>query len=186
MTYTALIPKPYAKSVNGGRSPLHLRTVLELIGAPCVIPPKNGGGPEVITNKRLRAKIETVQVHDHFKVTGHALMLRALKRGFDRLKVDHPDLYKYLGSAGGLNVRFVRGSTSSWSNHAFGFAVDLTIAGELDQRGDDKTQAGLLVVYSYLKAEGFFWGTEFGIEDSMHYEISDELVREWHKQGILI
>ncbi len=190
MTYTALIPKPAASSVNGGKSPLHQRTMLDLIGAPCQHPPKNGGGADVITNKRLAAKIATMQVHEKFKMTGHRLFLQAVKRGLDRLKGDHADLYAQIGTAGALNVRFVRGSSTSWSNHAWGFAADFTIGGKLDERGDDKTQSGLLVMYSYLKAEGLFWGTEFGdlggLEDSMHFEASDELVREWNKQGVLI
>lgn len=183
---TQLVPKPAAASVNGGLSPLHQRTVLEIFGAPRSVTPRwpdlSEDGP--VTNVKLATKIVTESVGP-FRVTGHKRAVRALREGLAEVKQKHPNLYAALGSAGMLCCRMVRGSTKNWSNHAFGFAIDFTISGVLDVRGDDKVQAGLLALYGVLKKHGFFWGTEFGIEDGMHFEAADETVRAWQKAGEL-
>ncbi|NPT47993.1 hypothetical protein GNZ12_43250 [Paraburkholderia sp. 1N] len=60
--------------------------------------------------------------------------------GYDACPFRHL-LFKRIG------VRF-RGSTSTTknSNHSWGTAVDLTIAGVLDTRGDNKVQVGLTLL----------------------------------------
>ena len=64
-----------------------------------------------------------------------------------------------------------------WANNGRkGTAIDLTFDGEVDTRGDGKCQAWLLLVYGFFHAEGWFWGTSFPTEDSMHFELADETV----------
>jgi len=184
--YTRLQPKPDASSVNTGVEPLHQKTVLSIFGAPRLAtkahPDLSEDGP--VTNPKLAPKIVTASVGP-FRVTGHKAAVDSLREIFAVVKAKQPELYKILGSAGMLNCRLVRGSKTSWSNHAFGFALDVTIGGELDKRGDDKVQAGLLLLYAVFHAHGWFWGTEFGIEDGMHFEAGDGLVRKWQAEGKL-
>ena len=104
-----------------------------------------------------------------FSATGHYKFLEVLERAFRVLKRDNPDLHDRLGSAGCLCIRWVRGSKSVVSNHSFGLAIDLTIDGFLDTRGDNATQRGLFEVYKVFKDHGLFWGAEFKTEDSMHF-----------------
>jgi hypothetical protein len=138
---------------------------------------------------KIRARVYTANVGP-FKVTGFGPFLDVLTALFKRVKRDEPSLYVALGSAGCLNVRTVRGGHNP-SNHSWGTAVDVTLAGKLDAYDDDKVQQGMLRLYGHIKAHGLetgdwlYWGAEFSREDGMHYESSDELVRKWHSEGII-
>lgn len=178
---TDRLDKPSPASVNSGLSPLHQRTMIELIGAPrpqlcqdCMPP----------TNPRLKLKTVTKNVGP-FRVTGHAAAVASLEKVFSAVKAKNPELYAMIGTAGMMCCRAVRGSKTSWSNHSWGFAIDLKIGGVLDDRGDNKCQRGLLDLYSFFHAEGWYWGTEFPTEDSMHFEVADETVRKWAVAGLL-
>lgn len=70
-------------------------------------------------------------------------------------------------------------------SNSWGFAVDLLINGKLDVRGDGKVMKGLLELYPFFRAEGFWWGAEFDTEDAMHFEVADETVLQWEKLGWL-
>jgi len=99
----------------------------------------------------------------------------------DQIKRHDPEAYAQIGTAGMLCCRFVRGSKKSISNHSWGTAVDLTFGGEVDPRGDGKCQHGLVRVYRFFHAEGWFWGAGFSREDAMHFELADETVGEWSR-----
>lgn len=179
--FTKEVPKPSADSVNSGVSALRQKTMMEFFGPPALGNPKDCVS---VTNVKLKKKISTMNVGP-FRATGHVEALASLKRIFARVKAKDSELYALLGTAGMLCARMVRGSKTNWSNHSWGFAIDLTIGGELDDRGDDMVQVGLLRLYPYFHAEGWYWGVEFGIEDGMHFECSDELVRKWAHEGNL-
>jgi Putative peptidoglycan binding domain/D-alanyl-D-alanine carboxypeptidase len=101
------------------------------------------------------------------------------------IRVNEPDIHGRLGTAGMLCCRFVRGSRCAISNHSWGTAIDLTIDGVLDTPGDNRAQRGLLQIHSYFNNHGFYWGAAFPTEDAMHFEASDQLVREWQASGEL-
>jgi hypothetical protein len=82
-------------------------------------------------------------------------------------------------------ARLVRGSQHSISNHSWGTAIDLTLNGILDRRGDDRVQQGLVDIAPIFNQHGWFWGAGFGTEDAMHFEIGDELIRRWSADGRL-
>ena len=179
--YTRLVDKPSADSINTGRSNLHQATMLEFIG-----PPSPHKTPECteVTNPALKPKLVTQSVGP-FAVTGHRQAVHSLAAILAEVKVSDPNLYAQLGTAGMLCARLVRGSTHTWSNHSWGFAVDLTIGGILDHRGDNKVQLGLMRMYPFFHHHGWWWGAEFPTEDGMHFEVSDEQVRSWESQGLL-
>ena len=118
-----------------------------------------------------------------FKTTGNSVFLMAVSRAFFNVFQANPALYHALGTAGCLCARLVRGSNTSPSNHSWGTAIDITISGVLDQRGDDLCQRGLLALYPFMHVEGLYWGTEFGTEDSMHFEAADETLWRWAFNG---
>lgn len=120
-----------------------------------------------------------------FSITGLQPFVHLCERVFERVQVAHPDLYAVLGTAGCWCVRRVRGSHSQPSNHAWGTAIDIKIGGVLDARGNGRVQRGLLALYPYFKAEKCFWGAGFRIEDGMHFEASDQLVREWMRNQVI-
>ncbi|MGV8986881.1 MAG: M15 family metallopeptidase [Cypionkella sp.] len=135
-----------------------------------------------MTNPRLSSLLETATVGP-VKVNMLKPAVESLQAVFDDIKRADPDLYDRINTAGSLCVRFIRGSTTSVSNHSFGTAVDLNIDGTLDTLGDGRTQLGLTIMSDFFNAEGWVWGAAYGREDSMHFEVSEEKINEWIAAG---
>lgn len=69
--------------------------------------------------------------------------------------------------AGTYNPRYVRGSNSKWSNHAFGAAIDLNAA----ENGFNAKSTIPLPVIAAFKRQGARWGGDYrGRKDPMHFE----------------
>ena len=135
-------------------------------------------------NRRIR-NLLVVRNVGPFRVQGIRPAVDALEAILDDVKAAETDIYGRLGHVGMLCCRFVRGSTSAISNHSWGTAIDLTIDGILDTRGNNRAQRGLLQIYRHFNRHDFFWGVAFPTEDAMHFEASDQLIRRWHQQGLL-
>lgn len=183
--YTELVPYPGDDAINTNVSPLHQSTVLGIFGEPALKTAKVlAGGESEVTNPRLARMIVTESVGP-FRVTGHKQAVASLREVLRDVHDSLPDLYAVLGTEGMICCRLVRGSKVNWSNHAFGFSVDVTVGGVLDKRGDGMVQKGLLLLYGVFKLHGWYWGAEYNIEDAMHFEPGDALVRKWQKAGLL-
>lgn len=137
-----------------------------------------------MTNQRLASKLRTAQVGP-IRVRMLEPALESLGRVFDKIKATDPDLYARINTAGALCVRHIRGAPGRTSTHAFGLSLDLNIDGQLDRLGDGKTQLGLTILADFFRTEGWFWGASFGREDSMHFEVSRNLVEKWIEEGKL-
>lgn len=90
-----------------------------------------------------------------------------------------PNIYNALGTVGMLCCRYQRGSVTSISNHSWGSAVDLTLRGILDKRGNGLVQYGLAVIAPIFNRYGWYWGAGFSTEDAMHFEASRGLLERW-------
>lgn len=180
MSLTDLVPMPSPASVNGNKTPCPTSFLLRQYGHPRA---NYGTDCRGATAAFWKARMLTADVGP-FRVTGHKLAVAKLKEAMTDLKEQFPDLYDALGTAGMLCCRYVRGSNSVISNHSLGLAIDFTVGGILDKRGDDKVQKGLLDLYSVMKRHGFYWGVEFGTEDGMHFEVCGELVMDWVRLGV--
>lgn len=134
------------------------------------------------TNARIKPLIVARRVGP-MKVRGLEPAVDSLERIMADIAAREPDIHAILGSAGMLCARFVRGSTTAISNHSWGTAIDLTLAGKLDPRGDGLVQAGLVRIAPIFNAHDWYWGAGFGTEDGMHFEASDGLIRAWAAQG---
>lgn len=137
-----------------------------------------------MTNKRLAAKLKVARVGP-IRVQMQQPAIDSLTRVFDQIKAVDPDLYSLIESSGSLCVRHIRGAPGRTSTHAFGLSVDLNIDGRLDPLGDGKTQLGLTILADFFRKEGWYWGAAFSREDSMHFEVSRELVEKWVAEGLL-
>lgn len=180
-----LVPIP--PNINKGVSAARQKTMVEIFGQPCSL----SADCTAVTNEKVKRLLVTRNVGP-FAVTGIRPVVEALTRIFDRVKREQPDLFAVVGTAGVLCCRRVRRPAGqppspNFSNHSWGTAIDLTIRGKLDPRGNGTTQLGILMLAPFFNAERFFWGAGFSgaSEDAMHFEASDELVRDWQKQGIL-
>lgn len=173
------LPQADKTRINAGLLSAGNRTMLAVIGNP------RGGynqNCQPVTNPRLADLIVTEDVGP-FGATGLSPAIIVLRRIFDEVSSDFPAIFAALGTAGMLCCRFVRGSQSVISNHAWGTAIDLTVGGVLDPRGDGRLQQALYEIYPIFNRHGFFWGATFGIEDAMHFEVSDQLIRKWAAEG---
>ena len=137
-----------------------------------------------MTNERLASKLKTQQVGP-VRVRMLEPALESLGRVFDQIKATDPNLYSRINTAGALCVRHIRGAPGRTSTHAFGLSLDLNIDGKLDRLGDGKTQLGLTIIKDFFLAEGWYWGAGFSREDSMHFEVSRDLVEKWIAEGLL-
>lgn len=157
------------------------RTMMELLG-----PPRDSYNTDCqpVTNEHLKSLMDTRAVGP-ITVTMLKPALDSLQRVMDRLKKSDPDIYAKVGTAGAVCARFIRGSTTSVSNHSWGTAVDLTLEGQLDPFADGGTQFGLLILAEYFNDEGWFWGAAYQREDSMHFEVGEETLRQWQAEGKL-
>jgi len=166
---------------NKGITQPRNRTMKEILGEPRGDYSTNC---QPVTNERLKALMETRTIGP-ITVTMLKPALDSLERVMARLQAEEPDIYNAIGTAGAFCARFIRGSTSAVSNHSWGTAIDLTLAGELDPFADGGTQAGLVVLADYFNKEGWYWGAAYNREDSMHFEVGEETLRAWVAEGKL-
>lgn len=132
-----------------------------------------------ITNKTL-AKLIVTQNVGPFKAEGLKPAVEALTRVFAAIKAAKPDLYAVLTTAGMTCCRAVRGSTTNFSNHSWGSAIDISIQGKLTPLGSQTVQRGLVEAAPFFHAERFFWGAGYHTRpDGMHFEVSNELLQDW-------
>jgi hypothetical protein len=166
---------------NKGITQPRNKTMLEILGNP-----RDGYSQDCqgMTNPTLKALLEKRTIGP-ITVTMLKPALDSLERVMNRLKESDPDIYEKVGTAGALCVRFIRGSSTSISNHSWATAIDLTLEGQLDGFADGGTQFGLLILAEYFNDEGWFWGAAYNREDSMHFEVGEETLRAWKAEGKL-
>lgn len=186
--WTDLVPLgPSRLTLNGQLRGARNATMLQVLGNPRANYSDECQDP---TNLRILKLVVREDVGP-FKARGLRPAVETLKRIFEDVHANEPDVYKRLGNMGMLCCRFVRHSRSAISNHSWGSAIDLTIDGILDQPGPARrgelptAQRGLLQIFKHFNKHGFFWGAAFPREDAMHFEASDQLIREWQATGAL-
>lgn len=135
-----------------------------------------------VTNRLLKPLIVVDNVGP-FRVQGLRPAIESLKDVMAAIREQEPDIFQVIGTAGMLCARLVTDSEVSISNHSWGTAIDITIDGVLDVRGNRKAQKGLRLIAPIFNAHGWFWGAAFPTEDSMHFEVSDETIRQWQREG---
>lgn len=137
---------------------------------------------ETMTNEKLADMLVTEEVGP-IRVRMLQPAVDSLKRVFAKVEATDPDLYARINTAGSLCVRQIRGTSGRTSTHSFGLSLDLNIDGHLDTLGDGRTQLGLTILADFFREEGWFWGASFSREDSMHFEVSREMVERWREEG---
>ncbi len=178
MPITDLITIP--AGINPGINAARQLTMKSLLGSPRE---SFGTDCQPVTNPVLRNLIKTDDVGP-FRVTGLAPAIASLKEVIAEIRQQQADVFGGLGTAGMLCCRLVRGSNTSISNHSWGTAIDLTLNGELDVRGNNRVQEGLARIAPIFNRHGWYWGAGFPKEDAMHFELSDQKIRALHQQGV--
>ncbi len=178
-SYAQVVQIAGRRGINTGLSVATPSFLLEMFG-----PPREqlSDDCEPMTNPKLKDMLVLGDVGP-IRVNMLRPAVESIRRVFEEVRNMDVDLYNRISTAGALCVRRIRGSQSSVSSHAFGLAVDLNIDGVLDTLGDGKTQLGLTILSDFFQAEGWFWGAAFSREDSMHFEVSKELLTRWRSAG---
>lgn len=164
---------------NTGVTQPNNRVMLDILGHPRE---SYSTDCQPVTNPAIRSRLETRQVGP-IRVTMLQPALDSLGRILARLEQSDPDIYSEIGTAGALCARLIRGSTRSVSNHSWGTAIDIKLEGKLDRFADGGTQFGLLILAEYFNEEGWYWGAVYSREDSMHFEVGVETLRQWRAEG---
>lgn len=153
-------------SVNAGLTCPNSAQMLALLGDP------NG--------HRVRSLIATETVGP-FRATGLRSALASLRTIFADVRAKYPDLYQILRSNGMYVIRQTRNS-SSYSNHAWGIAIDLLVGGKSPNYGDNFSSRGLDVLAPFFHKAGWYWGGGYrsvSRKDAMHFECGLALVRSF-------
>lgn len=181
-SFTDVVPLSRAGQFNQGLTNARQSTMLEIFGKP-----REDFSEECqpVTDPRLAPLIVRSVDLGTFRVSGLAPAVASLKAVLAEVEQEDPALHAAVGTAGMLCCRFVRGSTKSISNHSWGTAIDITMNGKLDPRGDGTVQYGLIQLARHFNRHRWYWGAGFGTEDGMHFEASDELIRQWLAEGHL-
>ena len=138
-----------------------------------------------ITNAHLKTLMVTRNVGP-FSVTGLKPAVEALARVFTAIKAQKPALYAALTTAGMTCCCAVRGSTTNFSNHSWGTAIDMGIHGVIVPLGSPTAQEGIAEAAPFFQAERFFWGAGYSTrKDPMHFEASHELIQAWKAAGTI-
>ena len=176
------ITQPVAtpQGVNAGLNSARQATMKAVLGNPRST---YSQACQSITNPVL-AKLVVTENVGPFRVTGLKPAVDSIRAVFADIAKEQPDVYAALGTAGMLCVRNIRGSANGVSNHSWGTAIDLTLGGVLDRYGDGKVQYGLTLIAPIFNRHKWYWGAVFGKEDGMHFEASEQLIREWAAHGL--
>lgn len=169
-----LIPVPRPWDINSRLSPLSNALMFDVFGKPGRLT-RDCSPP---TLPKLKRELVTESVGP-FNVTGLRPLVASLKDLFAEVREKDRDLYEEVKTAGMLCCRAVRGSTTHFSNHSWGAAIDLYFGNKgVAPLGQPVTHRGVLKLYRAFHERGWWWGAAFSRVDSMHLEISKEKLLE--------
>ncbi|NBV12596.1 MAG: peptidoglycan-binding protein [Sphingobacteriia bacterium] len=152
----------------------------EVFGKIEFVPNPTADNPEgiKITNNWDKTHIETFDVPQLTKIKGSAKVTfhKAAKPQMIKLWKDWEDaelLHLVLTWAGTWNPRFIRGSRSVLSQHAYGTAFDINV--EWNKLGAVPALVGqkgsVRELVKIAQENGFYWGGFFSRLDGMHFEV---------------
>lgn len=130
------------------------------------------------TLESFKNQIKTSSVGP-FAVTGFNLAVDSLVAIMSEIKQREPMVYQNLGTAGMLCCRYMRNAGQRLSSHSWGTAIDLTLCGKLDTRGNSKVFSGLASIAPIFNRHGWYWGAKFRTEDAMHFEVGKAKLLSW-------
>jgi hypothetical protein len=180
--FLELIPRPAPGGVNQGLRAPTAAFLEQLLGLPREDFTGQCQPPTVPAFKRL---VATSNVGP-FSATGLKPALKSLAAIFADVKSEVPELHAILKSNGMLCCRFrhIGGkNVPPPSSHSWGTALDLIVGGKTDVQGDNKVMRGLSILARFFNAHQWVWGATFPTEDSMHFEVSQELLIRWKDAG---
>lgn len=170
--------------------PAQEATMISVLGSP-KLPLTTTDQPDY-ASPLVKALRRTVQVSSHVVVTGIRPAIESLAtvlgKAFSGEQASGHNLEAVLGTEGMLNVRLRKPTSgkpsTKISNHAWGTAIDFKVVGHSAPGNTGGTIPRFIaVLLPFFNEAGWYSG--IGFHDTMHFEVSDGLVREWAKKGLL-
>lgn len=169
------VPVPHPEEMNAGLSPASESLMLKKFGRPGEMT-SECSDPLGRFRKRMRWNANL----GPFRVSGLDYAVNSLSAIFGEVRVEMPDIYRQVRTAGMLCVRHKRKSHGSYSNHSWGTAIDLYFGEKVVEQGVPLCHQGILLLYPYFHRHGWYWGAGFPGErvDSMHFELAAETIKK--------
>jgi len=168
-----------------GVRPLSVERLLQVFGRPAM---NVGFNCTQLDNKAIAAQLASETIGKLKAVTMLRPALESLKSVVADITKSEPALAASIDSAGGLCVRYARGSSNRLSPHAFGTAVDLRLDGMIFPIGvapPTEIARRIARVAEYFERAGWVWGGRLALNDPMHFEVGADLFENWVREGKL-
>lgn len=178
-----LVPLAAVAPFNQGLSSAREETMISCLGRPhmpLTTDIRNDRASDTVKALLTRDKVATVELY------GVRPAVQSLVGALNAAIGAHPELAPALRSDGMLCVRLRRPTSgkpsTKISNHAWGTAIDFTLAGqEPPGATGDRIPRFVALLIPFLNQAGWYSGVSF--HDDMHFEAADETVRRWAAGG---
>jgi hypothetical protein len=186
VAFMAPVPIKSILPINVGLTPAQEATMISILGSPST--PLTTDCQNGKASAKVKDLLETRKMTDIFRLTGIHPALDSVEKVLKSAFAGNPGLDKVLSTEGMLCVRRRKPTSGAvskkLSNHSWGTAVDFKIVG-FGAPGNTKQQVPkfIAVMVPLFNAEGWVSGIAFN--DSMHFEVADETIKKWSKDGKL-
>ncbi|MEP7032163.1 MAG: M15 family metallopeptidase [Pseudolabrys sp.] len=180
------IPISSISNLNKGLSSAKESTMVAMMGAPRE--PLTTSCQNDRASPAVTKLLETRRMTPNFRLSGIKPALDSVETVLNNVKAAHPELIAQLSTEGMICVRHRKptsGAPSTQaSNHSWGSAVDFKLIGH-DAPGNSGTVVPrwVAILVPFFNQAGWFSGIDF--KDDMHFEVADETIRQWKKDGKL-
>jgi hypothetical protein len=167
------VPIPPKDLMNPGLTAVSEAVMRKKLGVPGKLT-TNCSDPTGPFAKRVKFGVDV----GPFKVSGLDFAVESLTQIFADVKQQQPDVFTAVKTEGVLCVRHRRKSSTLFSNHSWGTAIDLFFGTDIVPQGTALTHRGNLVLFPFFNRHGWYWGAEFSGDfvDSMHFELAAETI----------
>ncbi|PDT91301.1 hypothetical protein CO669_04590 [Bradyrhizobium sp. Y36] len=184
--FSAPVPLASLLPINTGLSSAKEETMISLLGSPHM--PLTTVGQNERASDLVKRNLVLERMSPLFRLTGLKPAVDDVKAVLTKAFAKQPTLAEVLSTEGMLSVRMrkpTNGSVSTHvSNHGWGTAVDFKVVGfdAPANTGATVPEFIALLIPLFNKA-GWYSGVAFN--DTMHFEVSEERIREWAKKKLL-
>ncbi|PSO15694.1 hypothetical protein C7G42_27085 [Bradyrhizobium sp. MOS003] len=184
--FSAPVPLATLLPINNGLSSAKEETMISLLGSPHM--PLTTVGQNKRASDLVKRNLVLERMSPLFRLTGIKPAIDDVKAVLAKAFAKEPDLANVLSTEGMLSVRMrkpTNGSVSTHvSNHAWGTAVDFKVVGfEAPANTGGSVPAFIALLIPLFNKAGWYSGV--GFHDTMHFEVSEERIREWAKKKVL-
>lgn len=172
--------------INSGMTSASEHTMISILGSPKL--PLTTSCQNSRASDMVKALTKTEKMSAVFSLTGIKPAVSSVKQILANVFAAHPDLEGVLSTEGMECVRYRKPTSgkksTAISNHSWGTAVDFKIVG---YKAPGKTGTTIpkfiAVMLPYFNKAGWYSGIAF--HDTMHFEVAEETIRTWSKDGLL-